>query len=292
MQGFNKYYPPDYEPHHGSLNSYRGKHALGSRAHKIDQGILVVRFELPFNIWCGTCNNHIGMGVRYNAEKKKVGNYYSTPIFSFRCKCHLCDGYFEIETDPKNTRYVVTSGARQKNEEWDPAENGGYAIHDPEGSTSSAAADPLSSLEKTQTSLTNLKEVQLPRIESLQALSETKTSDPYTLSQKLRKTFREEKRVELKRKAEDDALKDKYGLPKEMKLDRETDETVKEAKEEWVKARAHVENEERQAKRRRMSHPHASISSMLRKSPHPKDNSVLASLRARVLENTARKPNR
>ena len=41
------------------------------------------------------------MGVRYNAEKKKVGNYYSTPIYSFRCKCHLCDGWFEIETDPK-----------------------------------------------------------------------------------------------------------------------------------------------------------------------------------------------
>ena len=49
----------------------------------------------------GTCNNHIGMGVRYNAEKKKIGNYYSTPIYSFRCKCHLCDGWFEIQTDPK-----------------------------------------------------------------------------------------------------------------------------------------------------------------------------------------------
>ena len=49
----------------------------------------------------GTCNNHIGMGVRYNAEKKKIGNYYSTPIYSFRCKCHLCDGWFEIHTDPK-----------------------------------------------------------------------------------------------------------------------------------------------------------------------------------------------
>ena len=47
------------------------------------------------------CNNHIGMGVRYNAEKKKIGNYFSTPIYSFRCKCHLCDNWFTIETDPK-----------------------------------------------------------------------------------------------------------------------------------------------------------------------------------------------
>lgn len=144
-----------------------GKHALGDRARKLDKGILITRFELPFNIWwyvsklpfllspaltpqSGTCDNHIGMGVRYNAEKKKVGSYYSTPIYSFRCKCHLCDGWFEIQTDPKvggfvlpargnlgshvsrppqNTRYVVVSGARQKDEEWDPEENGGFAIH-------------------------------------------------------------------------------------------------------------------------------------------------------------------
>jgi hypothetical protein len=32
---------------HGSV----GKHALGDRARKIDQGILITRFELPFNIW-------------------------------------------------------------------------------------------------------------------------------------------------------------------------------------------------------------------------------------------------
>ena len=69
------------------------------------------------------------MGVRYNAEKKKIGNYYSTPIYSFRCKCHLCDNWFTIETDPKNTQYVVTSGARKKDEDWDPEEHGGFAIH-------------------------------------------------------------------------------------------------------------------------------------------------------------------
>lgn len=101
MQGFNKYYPPDYDPNDGSLNKLAGKHALGDRARKLDQGILIVRFELPFNIWCGGCDNHLGMGVRYNAEKRKVGMYYSTPIFAFRCKCHLCSAWFEVQTDPK-----------------------------------------------------------------------------------------------------------------------------------------------------------------------------------------------
>ena len=40
-------------------------------------------------------------GVRYNAEKRRVGAYYSTPIYKFRMKCALCDQFFEIRTDPK-----------------------------------------------------------------------------------------------------------------------------------------------------------------------------------------------
>ncbi len=109
-----------------------------------------LRYHCLWIVHSGTCDAHIGMGVRYNAEKKKIGMYYSTPIFSFRCKCHLCSGWFEIQTDPQvrpfvplcptwvtlaltrylmqNTRYVVVSGARRKEEDWDPAENGGFAV--------------------------------------------------------------------------------------------------------------------------------------------------------------------
>ncbi|KAJ1504746.1 hypothetical protein HMI55_001889, partial [Coelomomyces lativittatus] len=103
MQPFNKYYPKDFDPSkHNSVNQHVGSHPLGHRARKLkSEGILIIRFELPFNIWCLGCDNHIGRGVRFNAEKKKVGNYYSTPIWSFRMKCHLCDNWFEIQTDPK-----------------------------------------------------------------------------------------------------------------------------------------------------------------------------------------------
>lgn len=44
---------------------------------------------------------YIMKGVRYNAEKKKIGNYYSTPILQFRMRCHLCSNWIEIHTDPK-----------------------------------------------------------------------------------------------------------------------------------------------------------------------------------------------
>lgn len=52
----------------------------------------------------GSCNNHIGQGVRYNAHKTQVGSYYSTPVWAFRCKCHLCQNWFEIRTDPQVRR--------------------------------------------------------------------------------------------------------------------------------------------------------------------------------------------
>lgn len=42
----------DWEPSDGSLNTYHGKHALGQRASKIKDGILVIRFECPWHIFC------------------------------------------------------------------------------------------------------------------------------------------------------------------------------------------------------------------------------------------------
>lgn len=65
--------------------------------------------------------------MRYNAQKKRVGNYHSTPIWAFRCKCHLCSSWFEVRTDPANAAYVVHEGAKRQNDEWDPVANGGFA---------------------------------------------------------------------------------------------------------------------------------------------------------------------
>ena len=55
-------------------------------------GKQTVRFEMPFSIICAHCSGHIAQGVRFNAEKAKVGNYFSTPIFSFRMKHSVCSG--------------------------------------------------------------------------------------------------------------------------------------------------------------------------------------------------------
>ncbi|KAM5544580.1 hypothetical protein V8D89_001478 [Ganoderma adspersum] len=304
MQGFNKYYPPDYDPEkHSSLNAYRGKHALGDRARKIGEGILIVRFELPFNIWCGTCNNHIGMGVRYNAEKKKIGNYYSTPIYSFRCKCHLCSGWFEIHTDPQNTRYVVVSGARQKDEEWDPEENGGFAVH--ETDPNQGPVDPLAALEKSTDAQNHMNNVQVPRIEAVQNLADHYGSDPYSHSLRVRKRFREQKKLDKAREEADEALKNNYGLPEELALSKEDDESRSKAKEEWKQARQAFEERESSKRRKlgaeavsvmpRIPSSHTSgISGQLSRYAgssgiKPSNTSdPVSSLRAKILGNTAR----
>ncbi|TPX45395.1 hypothetical protein SeMB42_g01704 [Synchytrium endobioticum] len=206
----NKYYPPDWDPSKGSINTYVGQHPLRDRARKLDQGILIIRFEMPFNIWCDGCENHIGMGVRYNAEKKKAGMYYTTPIWSFRMKCHLCDNWMEIHTDPKNTEYVVVSGARRKQEDWDPEENGTLKLKD-DSEAEQLASNPFYKLEHDLQD-TKKGEEALPIITQLQLRSAKAWSDPFSNSQKLRKRFREDKKEREVIQKESDAFRDKKNL--------------------------------------------------------------------------------
>lgn len=225
------------------------------------------------------------MGVRYNAEKKKVGSYYSTPIYSFRCKCHLCDGWFEIQTDPKNTRYVVVSGARQKNEEWDPEENGGFAVHDTAGS--GAPNDPLAALEKSTEAQNHLTKVQVPRIQQLQSASDYYNEDPYSASLRVRKRFRAEKKIDQAKQVADKQLKGKYALPEELQLLEDDAKARDEAHSEWIRGRADYKVQTSN-KRQRLTAPavSASSSSRLHKLASADKNPAASSLKDRILGNT------
>jgi len=232
------------------------------------------------------------MGVRYNAEKKKIGNYYSTPIYSFRCKCHLCSGWFEIHTDPKNTRYVVVSGARQKEEEWDPEENGGFAVHNTD--PNEGPVDPLAALEKSTDAKNHMEKVQVPRLEALQSLSDHFGTDPYSLSLKARKRFRVEKKEEALVKAADDDFKSKYALPETLKLAEESEELRAQAKADWAKGREALEARQSTKKRKLVETstlPRISSTSAISRSSSSRtasSNPTVDALRAKILQNTAR----
>ncbi|CAN1314381.1 Probable splicing factor YJU2B [Linum perenne] len=201
----NFYYPPEWTPKKGSLNKFNGQHALRERAKKIDQGILVIRFEMPYHIWCGGCNSMIAKGVRFNAEKKQVGNYYSTKIWSFSMKAACCSHEIVIQTDPKNCEYVIISGAQKKVEEFDNEDAETLLL--PADEEKGKLSDPFYRLEHQEEDLKKKKEAE-PVLVRLQRVSDSRHSDDYALNKALRARLRGQK----KRVAEEENAARKRGF--------------------------------------------------------------------------------
>ncbi|KAK9750554.1 hypothetical protein RND81_02G205100 [Saponaria officinalis] len=201
----NFYYPPEWDPSQGSLNTFHGQHALRERAKKIDQGILIIRFEMPYNIWCEGCESMIAKGVRFNAEKKQVGNYYSTKIWSFSMKSACCQHEIVIQTDPKNCEYVITKGARKKVEEYDAEDAETLAL--PEAEEKGKLVDPFYRLEHQEEDLKKKKEAE-PVLVRLQRVSDAKHGDDYSTNKALRARLRGQK----KRVVEEENAARKKGL--------------------------------------------------------------------------------
>lgn len=223
-----RYVPPDQE---GVIsgNQLNKKHALGARASKLrSEGILTVRFEMPFAVWCSTCPKPtvIGQGVRFNAEKKKVGNYYSSPIFSFRMKHTACGGTIEIRTDPANTAYVVVSGGRKRDTGDEGASESLVAGGVREIVTAKEHMDQRDSafanLEKTIEDR-EVFEAAKERIGELEDASSRQWDDPYARNAALRKAFRVGRKAREKDAAAMEELKDRMGLGIEMLPEHEDD---------------------------------------------------------------------
>jgi coiled-coil domain-containing protein 130 len=224
MQGFNmgRYYPPDASNPPSFNNS---SHPLGKRANKIGQGILTVRFELPFAVWCDHCKPLaiVGQGVRFNAEKKKVGNYYSTSIWSFRLKHTPCGGWWEIRTDPQNSAYVVVEGARKR--DYGPDEKGAEAEGDlkflTEEEKQKRREDAFANLEGKLEDKGNDKKNR-ERIEELYDKSEV-WRDPYEVNARLRKDFRVKRKMYQKEERHKEGMQDKFSLGLDIVDETDTD---------------------------------------------------------------------
>lgn len=219
----NKYYPPEWDPSGGSINKYNKSHPLRDRAKKIDKGILVIRFGMPFNIWCLKCENHIGMGVRYNAEKSKAGEYYSTQIWSFKMKCHLCDNYFVIQTDPANLDYKIISGARRRpsatvaktDDDVVNANRDQRIVIESAGLLDTDKKKIVDSMSKLETKVeTEIKEK--ARISILESMKNwrDRLGDNYTANKILRDKFRARRKKLIQTKKCDKEMLKKMGLPR------------------------------------------------------------------------------
>lgn len=238
FSGYNRYIPPNYDGRR-SLNSLAGKpHGLGPRARKSAQGILIVRFESPLDFRCNNCDVSVAKGQRFNAEKKKVGFYYTTPIWEFRIRCRNCDNVVEIRTDPKNTRYVIENGGTEKVVEGDESGNANIGNNqdddDNVGDKTESNIDTLSlskqpsqlqkpifkpspkidafaSLER-KTSSSRTQASRSLELQHLYDLTSRRWHDSYAVSRKLRDKFRREKEALQKQEFETQKLKDKMSL--------------------------------------------------------------------------------
>ncbi|KAJ9473881.1 hypothetical protein PHBOTO_003963 [Pseudozyma hubeiensis] len=236
MQGFNmgRYRPPTADPRTTPFNA---THPLGARARRLhSHGILVVRFELPFNLFCSSCSTHLSQGLRFNAEKQQAGEYLSTKIWMFAVKCPSCSGRIEIRTDPKNAQYVVESGGKKQQQDWDPEEYGGFAVYDSEKGKEVEPKDAFDRLDKEKAE-TKLAEQRQKRVQELQQVAEKRGSDPYAANSRLRSTFRKDKRKRVGQLEKDMQLKERIGWRDDTMLaEASTPTSAKTEKALWNRA--------------------------------------------------------
>ena len=201
----NKYIPPDFDPvKHKSVNGYRNSHHLRQRANKLSEGILVIRFEMPYDSWCLHCDTHIGQGVRFNAQKKIVGKYLTTSIYEFSMKCHECGGELIMRTDPKNAEYECGDGLRKKISTYTADNGSGHLELQSDVDKEKMYNDAFYRLEHAKRDKEKLISAS-ERIEQLQQLNDRQWKDPFEHSQHMRKIFRNDKKS-IKEQAAKDAI--------------------------------------------------------------------------------------
>lgn len=227
-----RYVPPEHE---GILNPNQssGKgHALGVRASK--PGLLTIRFELPFAVWCDSCPKPtvIGQGVRFNAAKRKVGNYYSSPIYAFTFKHAACGGEIEVRTDPKTTSYLVARGGRKRDtgegkkvgeeESLVPTGDALLALSRTREEEAEARETAFAKLEKTIEDRAMLAAASA-RIDELEEVAEKQWEDPYARNAALRKAFRVGRKAREAQAGKDEEIRERLGLGIELVAESEED---------------------------------------------------------------------
>lgn len=98
-------------------------------------------------------------------------------------------------------------------------------------SAAEAPADAFAHLEKTETQRVTVRS-KTERLTDLARLSERQNADPYTVSRALRSRLREDKRRDHEREQADEAVRERYGLDRGLKL---VDVDPGEAKDAWSK---------------------------------------------------------
>lgn len=148
-----------------------------------------VRFELPFNIWCGGCGRHLAMGVRFNAFKSVIGVYLDvTEVLAFRMRCPTCPNWFTIQTNPALAEYEVVEGARRKAEAWS-AEAVGLKAPMTDEQRLAIATNPFAKAEHVLSDKAQLK-ASIPKLVSLKEAKDAILAADFSTNVRARKQLR------------------------------------------------------------------------------------------------------
>lgn len=242
----NFYYPPEWDPNSGKdLDKFQREqgfqHHLGAhRVKNLNKGVLLIRFEVPFKVRCLRCQGVIEQGTRYDADKKCVGKYYSTKIWSFTMRCKkivgheksadgriYCNQQFVWKTDPENRDYELAEGLEKVNHECDQTSSAGqHVIVEAQQERRDMEADPMFKLEKTIRD----KEKEAHDKERLRALmlERKNQKDAYAVNSDLRKRLRTAKKEDAEQQKVEDARSKNFMFPllDETEDDREEAESV------------------------------------------------------------------
>lgn len=191
----------------------------------------MVRFELPFHVWCGACGHLMAKGVRFNAEKKQAGAYHSTKIWEFSMKTPCCSNALIIRTDPKTCDYVVVSGGRKRVTAQDAVDREPEAAASACGMRSLPGREELAAQRGSEDALARLEREQRAKakaaaerkaLEETKAVADARGCDDYENNRALRRVARRERKALLAL----DERRRELGLPGEVRLLPETPQDI------------------------------------------------------------------
>lgn len=136
-----------------------------------------------------------------------------------------CDGYLEIRTDPKNTRYEVTSGgkARDYGDVSDQVREGEGGVpiltaEERERRREDAFAQLEGKVEEKQRVKDNTK-----RIEELYHSQDRDWDDPWSVNRRMRDSFRRKRKVRKREEEATEAMKERLGTDIDLLPENEDD---------------------------------------------------------------------
>lgn len=211
-----RYMPPASLDPSLSTDHIGGFNKQNDARPRAPDGSIVVRFEMPFKIWCSGCSPEsvIDQGSRFNATKKNTGKLFTTPIYEFKMKHADCGKTITITTDPLNQTYKVVDGGRRQDWEFKSLEEGGGDVGeavDLDNPTDGFAIQEAARYNDRK----NDPVVSDKRINELLKANE-KNDNPYALNASLRKQFRAGRWQRSRAQEEAEALGKKFALPFEV----------------------------------------------------------------------------